>query len=36
MVSGAVSGHDRYLTKPVDAEELESVLHKYIPEIRPH
>lgn len=35
-VRGVMAGCDRYLTKPVDAEELKTVLHKYIPETRPH
>lgn len=35
-VRGVMAGCDRYLTKPVDAEELKTVLHKYLPETRPH
>lgn len=35
-VRGVMAGCDRYLTKPVDAEELKAVLHQYIPETRPH
>ena len=35
-VRGVMAGCDRYLTKPVDTEELKVVLHKYIPELRPH
>ncbi|MDX1401529.1 MAG: response regulator, partial [Kiloniellales bacterium] len=35
-VRGVMAGCDRYLTKPVDAEELKMVLHQYIPETRPH
>lgn len=35
-VRGVMAGCDRYLTKPVDSEELKVVLHKYIPELRPH
>ena len=33
-VRGVMAGCDRYLTKPVDAEELKTVLHEYIPEMR--
>ena len=35
-VRGVMAGCDRYLTKPVDAEQLKTVLHKYIPEMQPH
>ena len=35
-VRGVMAGCDRYLTKPVDAEELKTVLHQYIPETKPH
>ena len=35
-VRGVMAGCDRYLTKPVDAEELKVVLHQYIPETKPH
>jgi two-component system cell cycle response regulator len=35
-VRGVMAGCDRYLTKPVDTEELKTVLHEYIPETRPH
>ncbi len=35
-VRGVMAGCDRYLTKPVNAEQLETVLKKYIPEMRPH
>ena len=35
-VRGVMAGCDRYLTKPVDAEELKMVLHQYIPETKPH
>jgi twitching motility two-component system response regulator PilG len=35
-VRGVMAGCDRYLTKPVDAEELKTVLHKYLPETQPH
>jgi twitching motility two-component system response regulator PilG len=35
-VRGVMAGCDRYLTKPLDAEELKTVLHKYLPETRPH
>jgi len=35
-VRGVMAGCDRYLTKPVDAEELKVVLHKYIPELQTH
>lgn len=35
-VRGVMAGCDRYLTKPVDAEELKTVLHEYIPEMQPH
>jgi twitching motility two-component system response regulator PilG len=35
-VRGVMAGCDRYLTKPVDAEELTVVLKDYIPEILPH
>jgi twitching motility two-component system response regulator PilG len=35
-VRGVMAGCDRYLTKPVDAEQLETVLKKYIPEMQPH
>lgn len=35
-VRGVMAGCDRYLTKPVDTEELKTVLHKFIPETRPH
>jgi twitching motility two-component system response regulator PilG len=35
-VRGVMAGCDRYLTKPVDAEELKTVLHKYLPDTRPH
>ncbi len=35
-VRGVMAGCDRYLTKPVNAEELKTVLHKYIPEMQPH
>lgn len=35
-VRGVMAGCDRYLTKPVDAEELRTVLHEYIPEIVAH
>lgn len=33
-VRGVMAGCDRYLTKPVDAEELKTVLHEYIPEMQ--
>jgi two-component system cell cycle response regulator len=33
-VRGVMAGCDRYLTKPVDAEELKMVLHEYLPEMR--
>ncbi len=35
-VRGVMAGCDRYLTKPVDAEQLKIVLHEYIPEMRAH
>ena len=35
-VRGVMAGCDRYLTKPVVAEDLKTVLHEYIPEIQPH
>ena len=35
-VRGVMAGCDRYLTKPVDAEELRNVLHEYIPEMVTH
>ncbi len=35
-VRGVMAGCDRYLTKPVDAEELKAVLRKYIPKLLPH
>ena len=35
-VRGVMAGCDRYLTKPVDAEQLRVVLHEYIPEMRTH
>jgi len=35
-VRGVMAGCDRYLTKPVDAEELKTVLHHYIPEMQAH
>ena len=35
-VRGVMAGCDRYLTKPVDAEQLKTVLHEYIPEMRAH
>ncbi|GMQ95570.1 MAG: hypothetical protein BMS9Abin14_017 [Gammaproteobacteria bacterium] len=35
-VRGVMAGCDRYLTKPVDAEQLETVLKKFIPEMQPH
>ncbi len=35
-VRGVMAGCDRYLTKPVDAEQLETVLKQYIPEMQPH
>jgi len=35
-VRGVMAGCDRYLTKPVDAEELRTVLHQYIPETTTH
>ena len=35
-VRGVMAGCDRYLTKPVGAEELRSVLQEYIPELKPH
>lgn len=31
-VRGVMAGCDRYLTKPVDAEELRTVLNEYVPE----
>jgi two-component system, cell cycle response regulator len=33
-VRGVMAGCDRYLTKPVDAEELKTVLNEYIPEMQ--
>ena len=33
-VRGVMAGCDRYLTKPVDAEELKTVLHEYLPELQ--
>jgi len=35
-VRGVMAGCDRYLTKPVDAEQLQTVLKKYIPNMQPH
>ena len=35
-VRGVMAGCDRYLTKPVDAEQLKTVLHEYIPEMQAH
>jgi len=35
-VRGVMAGCDRYLTKPVDAEQLRMVLHEYIPEMQAH
>jgi len=35
-VRGVMAGCDRYLTKPVDSEELKTVLHEYIPELAVH
>lgn len=35
-VRGVMAGCDRYLTKPVDAEELRVVLHEYLPETTTH
>ncbi len=35
-VRGVMAGCDRYLTKPVVAEDLKTVLHEYIPETRLH
>jgi twitching motility two-component system response regulator PilG len=35
-VRGVMAGCDRYLTKPVVAEDLKTVLHEYIPEMRLH
>ena len=32
-VRGVMAGCDRYLTKPVDSEELKTVLHEYLPEL---
>ena len=35
-VRGVMAGCDRYLTKPVDAEELRGVLEIYLPELAAH
>ena len=35
-VRGVMAGCDRYLTKPVDAEQLKTVLYEYIPEMQAH
>jgi twitching motility two-component system response regulator PilG len=35
-VRGVMAGCDRYLTKPVVAEDLKAVLHEYIPEMQLH
>ncbi len=35
-VRGVMAGCDRYLTKPVDAEQLRTVLNEYIPEMQAH
>jgi twitching motility two-component system response regulator PilG len=35
-VRGVMAGCDRYLTKPVVAEELRTVLRKYIPQMQLH
>ncbi|MDX1433667.1 MAG: response regulator [Gammaproteobacteria bacterium] len=35
-VRGVMAGCDRYLTKPVDAEELRGVLESYLPELAAH
>ncbi len=35
-VRGVMAGCDRYLTKPVIAEDLKTVLHEYIPQMQPY